>query len=165
MKKTQRGKEPKVVYQDSKAAPFLPSLPNQWKCEKRKVLSSKNKLVISLWACNWTHKPTQAPPNESTGLIFTLHNNHNILGAYHVRVIIWADSWSNIRNMAIRDYLVFQTLLPKCRVSFFGKQHCACTIFQEATKVLQSHEFTCQLQEANLHWNYYSQVWNLTAMG
>lgn len=132
---------------------------------KERLLSSKNKLVISLSACNWTHKPTQALRNKSTGLVFILHDNHNTLAAYHRREITWAHFWSNIRNVAIRDCLVFQTLLPKCGVHFLSWQHCGCTEPQEATRVLQSHEFTFQPEESNLHWNYYSQIWNLTAFG
>lgn len=140
-KKLREGESPKRRTKTESQFLFF-SLPNYWKCEKRKALSSKNKLVISLPTCNWTHKPTQALWNTSLGLACTLHDNHNTFGVHHPRVITHAHSWSNVRNVAIRACLVSQTLFPKRGVSFSGTWHCTGIAPQETTRVLQSREFT-----------------------
>lgn len=89
MEKAQRKKQPEAEHQGTVSQfLFCPFCQTNGNVRKERLLSSKNKLVISLSACNRTHKPTQALQNKSTGLGFTLYDNHNTLGAYHLREIM-----------------------------------------------------------------------------
>lgn len=55
--------------------------------EKKGLCHLKTNRSFLFWLVIELTKPTQALQNKSTGQVFTLHDNHNTLGACHLRGI------------------------------------------------------------------------------